>query len=107
MYYSSKSHVFINYMVLLSFDLPMTPNFFLAAKGPDRSLTVARRQACYDDALRARGMHSLQSYGKAKLVYDNNAYTITSTYHGGTLKMYTSHVIPLRSLGGGGFLSTI
>jgi hypothetical protein len=28
-------------------DLPITPNFFLAAKGPDGSLTVAGRQASY------------------------------------------------------------
>jgi hypothetical protein len=72
-------------------DLPVAPNFFLAAKGPDGSLAVARRQACYDGALGARGMHSLQSYGKGEPVSDNNAYTITSIYHGGTLKMYTSH----------------
>nr|KMM71280.1 hypothetical protein CPAG_07587 [Coccidioides posadasii RMSCC 3488] len=43
-------------------DLPMAPNFFLEAKGPDGSLAVATRQACYDGALGARGMHSLQSY---------------------------------------------
>ncbi|KAF2803010.1 uncharacterized protein BDZ99DRAFT_400783 [Mytilinidion resinicola] len=72
-------------------DLPIAPNFFLATKGPDGSLAVAGRQACYDGALGARGMHSLQSYGKDEPVFDNNAYTITSTYHGGTLGMYTSH----------------
>jgi hypothetical protein len=72
-------------------DLPMAPNFFLAAKGPDGSLAVAGRQACYDGALGARGMHSLQSYKRDEPVDDNNAYTITSIYHGGTLKMYTSH----------------
>ncbi|KAL1952989.1 hypothetical protein VTO42DRAFT_3785 [Malbranchea cinnamomea] len=42
-------------------DLPMLPNFFLEAKGPDGSLAVATRQACYHGALGARGMHSLQS----------------------------------------------
>ncbi|RDL30681.1 uncharacterized protein BP5553_10026 [Venustampulla echinocandica] len=73
-------------------DLPISPNFFLAAKGPDGSLAVARRQACYDGALGARGMYSLQSYGQDKPTYDNNASTITSIYHGGTLKMYTSHL---------------
>ena len=73
-------------------DLPIAPNFFLAAKGPDGSLAVAGRQACYDGAFGARGMHSLQSYGKGELVYDNAAYTVTSIYHGGTLKMYTIHL---------------
>ncbi|KAI0187943.1 hypothetical protein F4808DRAFT_466292 [Astrocystis sublimbata] len=32
-------------------DLPVAPNFFLAAKGPDGSLAVVERQACYDGAL--------------------------------------------------------
>ncbi|KAF2105227.1 hypothetical protein BDV96DRAFT_509744 [Lophiotrema nucula] len=73
-------------------DLPMAPNFFVAAKGPDGSAAVAKRQACYDGALGARGIHSLQSYETAGPVYDNHAHTITSTYHDGTLKMYTSHV---------------
>ena len=78
-------------------DLPMAPNFFLAAKGPDGSLAVAGRQASYDGALGTRGIQSLQSYGNPELIYDNNAYTITSIYHGGTLKLYTSH--PGRSAG--------
>ena len=72
-------------------DLPLAPNFFLAAKGPDGSLAVAGRQACYDGALGVRGIHTLQSYGQPEPVYDKNAYTITCIYHGGTLKMYTSH----------------
>ncbi|SLM37932.1 hypothetical protein LPUS_07942 [Lasallia pustulata] len=73
-------------------NLPMAPNFFLAAKGPDGSPAVAERQACYDGALGARGIHSLQSAGRAKPVYDKNAYTITSIYYSGTLKLYTSHL---------------
>jgi hypothetical protein len=71
-------------------DLPIAPNFFVAAKGPDGSIAVAGRQASYDGALGARGMHSLQSYGQDELAYDNNAYTVTSIYHGGQLKIYTS-----------------
>jgi hypothetical protein len=75
-------------------DLPMAPNFFLAVKGPDGSAAVAKRQACYDGALGARGMQSLQLYGQDEPVYNKNAYTITSTYHDGQLKMYTTHIIP-------------
>ncbi|EGE00672.1 hypothetical protein TESG_07969 [Trichophyton tonsurans CBS 112818] len=71
--------------------LPMAPNFFLETKGPDGSLAVATRQACYHGALGARGMHRLQSYKQDELTYDNNAYTITATYHGGQLKLYTTH----------------
>lgn len=74
-------------------DLPIVPNFFLAAKGPDGSLAVASKQASYDGSLGARGMQSLLSYGQAEPVTNNNAYTITSIYHGGQLKMYTSHAI--------------
>lgn len=73
-------------------NLPIVPNFFLAAKGPDGSLAVAGRQACYDGAFGARGMHSLRSYGQGEPAYDNTAYTITSIYYGGILKMYTSHL---------------
>jgi hypothetical protein len=80
-------------------DLPLAPSFFLAVKGPDGSAAVAKRQACYDGALGARGMHSLQSYGQGEPVYNINASTITSIYHDGTLKMYTSHVARLPVLG--------
>ncbi|KAF5019180.1 hypothetical protein F66182_8830 [Fusarium sp. NRRL 66182] len=75
-------------------DLPIAPNFFLAVKGPDGSLSVASRQACYDGALGARGILSLQSYGHSEEQLDNNAYTLTSIYHGGQLKIHTTHAIP-------------
>ncbi|RYP27975.1 hypothetical protein DL767_007440 [Monosporascus sp. MG133] len=78
-------------------DLPIVPNFFLAAKGPDGSLAVAGRQACYDGALGARGIRSLQRYAGMESESDGKAYTITSIYHGGTLKMYTSHPLPPAS----------
>ncbi|KKZ66335.1 hypothetical protein EMCG_07936 [[Emmonsia] crescens] len=71
--------------------LPMTPNFFLEVKGPDGSPAIATRQACYNGTLGARGIHKLQSYKQDEPVYDNKAYTITSTYLAGTLKLYTTH----------------
>ncbi|KAH6662170.1 hypothetical protein B0J14DRAFT_707781 [Halenospora varia] len=70
---------------------PVAPNFFLEAKGPRGGTDVAKRQACYDGALGARGMHKLQSYGQDEPVYDGNAYTISTTYHDGTLRIYTTH----------------
>ncbi len=71
---------------------PALPNFFTEAKGPDGSAAVAKRQACFDGALGARGVHKLRSFeADPTLAYDNNAYTITSTYNDGTLKMYTIH----------------
>jgi hypothetical protein len=81
-------------------NLPLVPNFFLEAKGPDGTAAVARRQACYSGALGARGMHSLHSYREDEPVYDNNAYTMTSIYSDGQLKMYTSHLIRPTSPGG-------
>ena len=73
---------------------PALPNFFTEAKGPDGSAAVAKRQACFDGALGARGIHKLRSFeADPTLAYDNNAYTITSTYNDGTLKLYTTHLI--------------
>lgn len=69
---------------------PALPNFFTEVKGPDGSGAVAKRQACYDGALGARAIQNLQSLGQ-KPIYDNNAYTVTSTYLDGTLKLYTIH----------------
>lgn len=81
-------------------DLPIAPNFFLAARGLDGSASMAKRQGCYHGALGARGMHSPQSYGQGDPVYHNNASTITSIYHNGQLQMYTSHPAQPKSPGG-------
>ncbi len=72
-------------------NLPLAPNFFVAVKGPNGTFPVVDNQANYDGALGARGMHSLQSYGQEEHVFDNNASTISSIYHGGLLKMFTIH----------------
>jgi hypothetical protein len=50
-----SSHIILSTME----DKPMAPNFYLEAKGLDGSAAVARRQACYDGAIGARGMQSL------------------------------------------------
>lgn len=63
----------------------MLPNLF-KVKGPEESAAVARRQACYDGALGARAMQGLQFYRTDEPIYDNNSYTIISTYHAGILK---------------------
>ncbi|KAI5464423.1 hypothetical protein BGZ63DRAFT_421464 [Mariannaea sp. PMI_226] len=72
-------------------DLPIAPNFFVEVKGPNGSFNVASRQACYNGALGARNIHTLQSYGLSEPEYDNKAYALTSYYHGGHLRMFTSH----------------
>ncbi|KAI9771435.1 MAG: hypothetical protein M1840_002055 [Geoglossum simile] len=60
---------------------PCLPNLFTEGKGPNGSAVVAKRQACYDGALGARGIHMLQSHGRDEATYDNDAYTISATYH--------------------------
>lgn len=81
-------------------DKPMAPNFYVAAKGPDGSASVARRQACYDGAIGARGMHSLQSYKQDASHFNGYAHTLTSTYYDGMLKIYTVHITPPAGPGG-------
>ncbi len=72
--------------------LPMAPNFLMAAKGPDGQMAMVRKQACYDGALCARGMHHLQSYGHPDFIYNSNAYTMTTIYLSAMLQLFTSYV---------------
>lgn len=73
---------------------PVVPNFFLEGKSADGRADVARRQACYDGAIGARAMHSLQNYGATEPQHDGNAYSFSSTYHNGTgtLQLYATHM---------------
>ena len=73
-------------------DCPVAPNFYLEAKAPRGGADVAQRQALHDGAIGARAMHSLQNYGEKEPVYDGNAYTYSSTYLDGQLKLYAHHV---------------
>jgi hypothetical protein len=45
-------------------------------------------------------MHSLQNYGEEEPSYDGNAYTFSSTYHAGQLKLYDHHVTAPTTPGG-------
>lgn len=79
---------------------PIVPNNSTEAKGPSGTRTVLKLQACYDGAIGARAVQCLQSFGEPKPVYDNNAYTITSTFDGELLSMYTTHpTAPTNSRG--------
>jgi hypothetical protein len=53
--------------------LPVLPSFFVDIKGPGESGIVAKRQACYDGALEARGMHALRTY-RARIHQAPGAY---------------------------------
>ncbi|KAK2746520.1 hypothetical protein FQN57_003146 [Myotisia sp. PD_48] len=74
--------------------LPILPNFFLEAKGPNGTIAVATRQALHDGAIGTRGMHMLRSYLQKEEIYGNLAYTISSIYCAGTLRLYAHHIIP-------------
>ncbi|KAL8729485.1 MAG: hypothetical protein Q9166_004733 [cf. Caloplaca sp. 2 TL-2023] len=73
---------------------PSLLNFFLEVKGPDGAENVAKRQALYDGAVGARGIHRLRSYIEPTTLDNNMAYTITSTYHptNGVLVLYCTHL---------------
>lgn len=73
---------------------PCLPNFFAEASGPKGHPDVSQRKALYDGALGARGVHELRSYIGPEKLFDNNAYTITSTYSGGYLLIYCVHPTP-------------
>jgi hypothetical protein len=79
---------------------PAAPTFFLEAKAPWGGADIARRQAGLDGALGARAIHALQNYGTEEPVFDGNAYTYSSTYVDGALKLYTHHVAPPTAPGG-------
>ena len=76
--------------------VPCLPNFFTEAEGPSGTTDVCRLQSLYDGALGARGIHELRSYVDPGAAYDNNAYTITSSYEGGSgvLTIYSTHPTP-------------
>lgn len=79
--------------------LPAAPNFFVEAKSDDGRAAVLKVQACHDGAIGARAMHSLQNYGSTECRYDGNAYSYSSIYHNGTLRMYSHHPAPPKTHG--------
>jgi hypothetical protein len=81
-------------------DLPILPNHFLAAKGPDGTAAVAVRQATYDAYFGARGMQDIHDYGRAEPQFDNKAYTFSHIYSNGQLQLFTSHAVEPNTAGG-------
>ncbi|KAF4513220.1 hypothetical protein G6O67_000518 [Ophiocordyceps sinensis] len=80
--------------------IPVAPNLFLEVKRPEGHHSVAQRQSCFDGTYGARSMHALQTYGDTEPAYDGNAYTYSSTYCEGSLKLYAHHITaPTTSLG--------
>lgn len=80
--------------------IPVALNLFLEVKRPEGHHSVAQRQSCFDGTYGARSMHALQTYGDTEPAYDGNAYTYSSTYCEGSLKLYAHHITaPTTSLG--------
>lgn len=79
---------------------PIAANNFTEGKGPGGTAAVVKRQALQDGAVGARTMNYLQSYGEPQHIYDNKAYTITSSYSGGLLQVYTTHPTAPANPGG-------
>ena len=74
--------------------LPIAPNFLREDKSAKGRADVAQNQAMHDGAVGARGILRLQNYGNSTMVFDGNAYTVSSTYLDGQLKMYATHPGP-------------
>lgn len=89
----------LQHHIIPAWDSLMAPNFFIEAKGPNGSGEVMRRQACYDGAVGARAMHSLQNFGAEEPVYNGRPYTYSATYHDGTLRLYAHHVTAPKTSG--------
>lgn len=69
-------------------------NFFIENKDFKELTDVCKNQAMYDEALDVWRIHELWSYIDSKTTFDNNAYTIASTYHSSELLiMYTTHSV--------------
>ena len=80
--------------------LPAAPNFFTEGKKAGGRADVAKLQACHDGAIGSRAMHSLQTYRAAQPQFDGNAYSYSSTFHDGALKLYGTHPTQPESPGG-------
>lgn len=81
-------------------DTPVLPNFFMEIKSPTANARVAQRQAMHVGAIGARAMQAVMNYGKEEPSYDGNAYTFSSTYCDGRLKLFAHHVAPPTAPGG-------
>lgn len=69
-------------------------NFFIKNKDFKELTDVCKNRAMYDEALDVWRIHELRSYIDLKITFDNNTYTIASTYYSSELLiMYTTHSV--------------
>ena len=75
-------------------EAPFAPNFSTKVLGNSDTLEVAEKQARYDGALGARGIHMMLNLGKATEGFDGKAYTVTFIYCMGSMHMYLHFIAP-------------
>ena len=87
-------------MPLTNTAIPYLANFFTEGKGLNKNTAVCKRQALYNSALGARRIYKLRLYVNLGTAYDNNAYTITSTYYSGSgdFTIYSIYPTPSNNL---------
>ncbi|KAL7803964.1 hypothetical protein V8C43DRAFT_311812 [Trichoderma afarasin] len=81
---------------------PIAPNFFLEVRRPSGNAVTTKTEACYYGACGARAMHAIQNYDHDEtLKYDEKAYSFSSTYINGLLKIYAHFIVePDEDTGG-------
>ncbi|KAH0531336.1 hypothetical protein TsFJ059_000181 [Trichoderma semiorbis] len=73
---------------------PIAPNFFLEVRKPSGNAVTTKMEACYYGACGARLMHAIQNYGQNRRPkYDEKAYSFSSTYINGLLKIYAHFIV--------------
>ncbi|KAH6618360.1 hypothetical protein B0J18DRAFT_371554 [Chaetomium sp. MPI-SDFR-AT-0129] len=70
---------------------PVAPNFFFETNVAGGGVDVALQQTVHDGAIGTRAMHALQNYSIKRPTFDGNAYTYSSTYLYGHLKLFAHH----------------
>ncbi|PKK54155.1 hypothetical protein CI102_1359, partial [Trichoderma harzianum] len=79
---------------------PIAPNFFLEVRRPSGNAVTTKTEMCYYGACGARAMDAMQNYGRFEPEYDGNAYSFSSTYINGLLKIYAHFIVDPDQTGG-------
>ena len=78
-------------LIVRAQDVPILPNFFAEAKAPKGIPDIATRQALYDGAFGARGIHHIRSITTDNEL-DGKACTFSATYASGMLQLFAHFI---------------
>ena len=115
---SGSKHELVNQAILKEYrpllsprrfqDLFIAPNLILEVASPRESMRTLMRGACYHGSLAAEFIIKLRMLSMSDSLGDGNAYSFTSTFHNGTLKIFTTCIIGSRDRSSpGGFHTTL